>query len=180
MADYEQQITAIIESDPLRLQALRAVSQLGLTDCMIAAGFVRNAIWDSQYGLSSPLNDIDVVYFCRQDTAESRDQALQQQLNRLLPGLPWSVKNQARMHHNNGDRPYCNTLDAMQYWPEKQTSIGLSLDARGNIIVHHCFALSIQFDGTISRNPARSIEIFERRVINKGWLKTWPGLSVRR
>lgn len=34
-------------------------------------------------------------------------------------GLP--VKNQARMHLRNGDRPYQSATDAMRYWPETAT-----------------------------------------------------------
>ena len=41
-------------------------------------------------------------------TAES-ELRIEQELGRRLPGVPWSVKNQARMHLRNGDPPYRDT-----------------------------------------------------------------------
>lgn len=187
---YEQRILKFIESDEVRMRALRAVRTLDLPDWLIAAGFVRNIVWSSVFesmfeGVSetefhseAALNDIDVIYFCISDTSEERDKALEGRLRQLESGLPWSVKNQARMHLKNGDAPYQNTLDAMGHWPEKQTSIGVMLDSNDSVSLQHCFELSLQFSGTINRNPARSVEVFNKRVSEKGWLKTWPGLQV--
>ena len=102
------------------MRALRAVSTLALPDWLIAAGFVRNIIWDSVYAKQTALNDIDVIYFCTEDRSAARDLLLEQRLRAVEPDLPWSVKNQARMHRKHGDAPYKNTVDAMRYWPEQQ------------------------------------------------------------
>ncbi|HCG9646579.1 TPA: nucleotidyltransferase family protein, partial [Vibrio parahaemolyticus] len=40
-------IVELIKQDPLRVEALKVVSQLALPQCYIAAGFVRNLVWDS-------------------------------------------------------------------------------------------------------------------------------------
>lgn len=54
----------VIEADSIRMECLQAVRALNLPDWFIAAGFVRNAIWDHLHSLPmTPLNDVDVVYF---------------------------------------------------------------------------------------------------------------------
>ncbi|EJG0326734.1 nucleotidyltransferase family protein, partial [Vibrio parahaemolyticus] len=40
-------IVELIKRDPIRTEALNHVSQLNLPQCYIAAGFVRNLVWDS-------------------------------------------------------------------------------------------------------------------------------------
>ncbi|CAH7108283.1 hypothetical protein VCHA54P496_10681 [Vibrio chagasii] len=61
------QIAALIEQDPLRTKILECVAQLDLPQCYVAAGFVRNLVWDHLHGFDNPtpLNDIDVIYFDR-------------------------------------------------------------------------------------------------------------------
>ncbi|OMH30551.1 nucleotidyltransferase family protein [Motiliproteus sp. MSK22-1] len=176
---YEQRIIKLIESDELRMSALRAARALGLPGWLIAAGFVRNLVWGRLFDNEVDLGDIDVVYFCTADTSKERDQILERRLCELEPGLPWSVKNQARMHLKHGDTPYKSTLDAMRYWPEKQTSIGVMLDRNDDIVVQHCFDLGFQFNGNVDHNPARTVDVFKKRVSGKGWLKLWPALQIK-
>lgn len=175
----QQNIINIIQADALRMRALDAVKILDLPDWLIAAGFVRNAVWDSLFGVKTELNDIDVIYFCSADCSERRDQMLEHRLNFLEPHLPWSVKNQARMHCKNSDAPYRSTQDAMGYWPEKQTSIGVKLNELDEIILKSSFDLELLFNGQINHNPARSIEVFKQRLAKKRWLEQWPELSVK-
>ncbi len=58
-------IVDLIRKDPIRLEALECVCQLELPQCYIAAGFVRNLVWDSLHHnvTLTPLNDIDVIFF---------------------------------------------------------------------------------------------------------------------
>lgn len=160
------------------MNALHVVSQLDLPGWLIAAGFVRNLIWDELFNLTTDLNDIDVIYYDAWEVSRERDILLENDLLRVQPNLPWSVKNQARMHLKNGDAPYQSSKDAMNYWPEKQTSIGVKLDRKGNIVISHCFDLAFQFNGCINHNPARSIQVFNKRVQSKGWLDHWPALKI--
>lgn len=176
--NYEKRIISLIESDSLRMKALTAVRSLNLPDCLIGAGFVRNKIWDSVFGSDTALNDVDVIYYCKLDCSETRDRALKTKLESLEPDLPWSVKNQARMHIKNNDSPYLNTLDAMSYWPEKQTSIGVYMNSDAQIIIRNCFDMALQFNSCIDRNPNRSVEVFKKRIATKGWLGIWPKLNV--
>lgn len=122
--DYQASIIELIYADTQRMRALSAVRELQLPDGLIAAGFVRNKIWDFVFATDTPLADTDVIYFCQHDVSEARDKLLERRLGELLPGVCWSVKNQARMHVRNGDRPYISSADAMSFWPEKQTALG--------------------------------------------------------
>ena len=176
--DAVQAIVALVAADPMRMEALHAVRSLALPDWLIAAGFVRNLVWGSLYGTQTALNDIDVVYFCTDDCSQVRDRRLEQQLHALAPTLPWSVKNQARMHLRHGEPPYRTTLDAMARWPEKQTAIGVRLGDDGSLHLGHCFDPGLQFNGLITHNPAREVALFRQRVAAKGWLTRWPQLKV--
>lgn len=175
--DHKQRIIRLVSSDTARMQALTAVASLKLPDWLIAAGFVRNAIWDHMFDTKTSVRDVDVIYYCADDLSPLRDRLIEEHLQTLLP-MPWSVKNQARMHFKNGDAPYSNTLDAMSYWPEKQTCIGIRIAENGDMELQHCFPLSLQFNERIDRNPKRSMDVFNKRIETKGWLVAWPQLKV--
>ena len=66
MSDAQKNLLIdLIQSDHAMIETLAAVRDLALPDGWIAAGFVRNRIWDHLHGYAepTPLNDIDVVYF---------------------------------------------------------------------------------------------------------------------
>lgn len=68
-----ERIVRLIESDQDRMRILRAVKSLDISDWLVAAGFIRDMVWGSIYGNSNALNDIDVIYFCLNDTSKERD-----------------------------------------------------------------------------------------------------------
>ncbi|RKF14289.1 nucleotidyltransferase family protein [Alginatibacterium sediminis] len=175
---YEQTIADIVANDPYRMRALQALRSLCLPDAMICAGFVRNLVWDHLFQTHRPLNDIDVIYYCQKDCSVQRDLELEQKLRLREPLMPWSVKNQARMHLRNNDPVYQSSLDAMRYWPEKETAVGAVLDSSGQIIIKHCFDLESLFKGQITHNPAKPVAVFNERVKRKNWLTFWPKLRV--
>jgi hypothetical protein len=62
---YSKTLIQLIKNDPKRYDILKFIStlELELEDCWIAAGFVRNLIWDYLHNLNSTLNDVDVIYY---------------------------------------------------------------------------------------------------------------------
>ncbi|WP_447928822.1 nucleotidyltransferase family protein [Vreelandella sp. EE27] len=177
----EARLMAWLGQDRLRMQALRVAAGLGLRHWCLAAGFVRNLAWDKAHGFGSatPLNDIDLIYFDPQDTCPEKDRALELQLNRRM-ALPWSVKNQARMHTRNGDAPYGSCEDAMRHWVEVETAVGALLDERGRIRLVAPFGVAALFELTITLNPARPKPLaLEKRIIEKGWQISWPKLVMQ-
>lgn len=160
---------------------LAAVADVGLPDAWIAAGAVRNAAWDAlhEYPGSTALTDVDVIWFDPGRSSGEVDEALEHRLAERLPGVPWSVKNQARMHRRNGDPPYRDCLDAMRAWPETATGIAARLGPGGAIELAAPYGfddlLSLRLRPTprFAGNPA-----FHARVGTKRWLVLWPRLRV--
>jgi hypothetical protein len=175
-------IASLIERDADMMRLLRAVQALGLPDCWIGAGFVRNAVWDALHDCGidcSALSDVDVVYFDRTDASPARDRAIEAELAARIPGVPWSVKNQARMHARNGETaPYRDMADAISRWPETATAVAARLsNDRVELLAPHGVGDLL---GMIVRpTPAfgeRRDEVV-RRVAEKQWRTRWPRLT---
>lgn len=177
----QQKIIEWIRQDDIRMQALLAVQTLGLNDWCLAAGFVRNLVWDRLHGheRSTALNDIDVIYFNQDDRSPERDHEYEQRLNALMP-LPWSVKNQARMHLKYDRAPYTSSSDAISYWVEVETAIGATLDNNGELALIAPLGVESLFNYTISANPRHGKpDVLLARAHEKGWTRRWPGLSIK-
>ncbi|CCQ39680.1 nucleotidyltransferase family protein [Yersinia enterocolitica] len=183
--NQQQQIIEWLRADPYRMQALSIARELQLNQWCLAAGFVRNLVWDKLHGYpsSTPLNDIDLVYFDEQDASEQHDLQLEEQLNHttsaLHPSFPWSVKNQARMHLRSGRWPYTSTQDAISYWVEVETAIGACLKENGDIELVAPFGLAALFSQTITLNTKNGeVDTYYQRVNSKGWQQHWPQLQL--
>ncbi len=75
---------------------------------------MRNLVWDSLHHNVNltPLNDIDVIFFDADRLDSDYEKSLELKLSEQMPQLHWQMKNQAKMHLQNGDNPYQSTLDA--------------------------------------------------------------------
>jgi hypothetical protein len=182
--DRSAALRTLIASDRQRMRVLGVVRDLGLPDCWVAAGFVRNCVWDHLHGRAvSPLQgDIDVIWFEPTACDATRDAGLETALRDRDGTLAWSVKNQARMHGRNGDAPYRSATDAMRHWPETATAVGVRLDARGGIEVAAPFGLDDLFDLVVrptQRFIAEKHTIYLERVLSKQWEQTWPSLQIQ-
>jgi len=175
------QIARWIRGDSRRMKMLRAVSRLGLPDCWTGAGFVRNLVWDRLHGYTeaTPLNDIDVLYFDPADRSRAAEAVLEARLRRSLPGLPWSVRNQARMHRRNGDAPYRSTGHALTFWAETPTAVAVAV--RGNdILVIAPFGTGDLMALTVRPTPRfrHKMAVYRARMAGKRWRDLWPKLTV--
>ncbi len=176
----DQRIIEWLRADEQRVEALKLAAALDLNDWCIAAGFVRNLVWDKLHDRreTTPLNDIDLIHFDLASSSKARDSALEQALH-SQSALPWSVKNQARMHIRNGDPQYASTEEAMRYWVEVETAIGARLNSRGDIELVAPFGVGALFAYTITMNPHRLKPAdFAGRLHTKRWLEHWPKLRV--
>lgn len=180
-------IIELLQQDPYRLAILTVVSHLNLPHCYVAAGFVRNLVWDHLHQAArTQLNDIDIIYF---DANDKKSDGAESAMNYLkhaehnaqlkeLGTVNWQIKNQAVMHGKNNDPRYHSIADAMSFWPEKETAVAVRLNQADEIEVIAPFGLDSLFAGEITPNPKRHFSIFEQRLIQKAWLKTWPNLKV--
>lgn len=169
--------------DPIRREALEIVAGLDLPDCWIAAGFVRDALWDHAHGHRprAPFGDVDVVWFGGAARDEGFDGGVEAALLGQFPALRWSVKNQARMHHRNGDRAYTSVADAMRHWPETATAIAARIGEGGAIEINAPFGTDDLFALRLRPTPAFAgdkLPIFHQRVASKRWIERYPRLSL--
>lgn len=170
----------ISEYDDL-LRDLRLVKQLQLPQSYIAAGYIRNYVWDRLHGFDyrGRHSDIDVVYYDPADCSEERDARLEDELKSLTGNPKWSVKNQARMYVRNGEQPYSSTWDAMRRWPEVATAVGASMGEEGQVQFICPYGVKDLFELIIRRSPLFPDRAYYlERVHKKEWKKQWPLLNV--
>ena len=181
MTDVVGQVVSILRADPVRWQLLGVVSGLGLPDCWIGAGFVRNAVWDylHQRPLSPLCGDVDVIWYDPNRTDPSEDRRQEATLRSVEPTITWSVKNQARMHARNADSPYTSASDAMRYWPETATAVAARRLGIDGCEIAAPMGLADLFGLILRPTPRFTDEkrhIYADRLKSKGWLELWPML----
>ena len=181
--DQTALLEMLISGDPLRFSALKAVAALHLPDCWIAAGFVRDAVWDHQHGydVADPTGDVDVIWYDPASPQAVVDRRIEEQLRSAMPKLCWSVKNQARMHLRNGDSPYTSVADAMRHWPETATAAAVRLRLMDSIEVSAPYGLDDLFALRLRPTPrflTDKLPIFMDRVSSKRWMCRYPMLSL--
>jgi hypothetical protein len=171
-------IERIIAEDAVAMEQLRAVRSLELPDWCIAAGFLRNRVWDHLHGIApgrQPV-DIDVIYFDAADPEGDRETAYEARLDTILPGLPWQVRNQARMHVRKGLPPHLSTADSMLYWLETVTAVGVRLEDDNSLTV--IAPLGTDDLLNLRCRPApfghRQRAEYDARIESKRWRKLWP------
>ena len=164
------------------MAVLRAVRALALPDWAIGAGFVRAAVWDHMAARTrpSPLADIDVLYHQARRLDPRIDRRLERRLGRDLPGLPWSVTNQARMHHPNRERPYRRTETAIAHWIEIPTCVAVRLEADDRLTLLAPHGIADLVDMKLRPTPAGLAKRtdFELRLKTKNWRRRWPKLAA--
>jgi uncharacterized protein len=174
-------IARIIAEDAVAMEQLRAARTLALPDWCIAAGFVRNRVWDHLHGIvpARAPADIDVIYFDATDTSRESEAGFERRLEALLPGLPWQVRNQARMHVWKNLPPHRDTADAMIYWLETVTGIGVRLETDGTLTVIAPLGtddlLNLRCRPTAFGRERRSE--YDERVAAKRWRALWPKVT---
>ncbi|MFO1252381.1 MAG: nucleotidyltransferase family protein [Inhella sp.] len=184
-ADLAERLRTLARAEPRLMRALQAARELGLQDWYIAAGAVRNPVWDRLFGCISPAGDVDLVYFDAADTDPQRDRALQSQLQARAPEWDWEVVNQAGVHHwyeaafGHAIAPYQSLADALASWPETATAVGLRLEPDEHLTVLAPLGLQDLFRGVLRRNPAGGkVAQFQQRLVDKRFLQRWPGLRL--
>jgi len=180
MDKISQLLIKLVKQDALRLQALECLHLLNLPQGYIAAGFVRNLVWDHLHKkvITTPLNDIDVIYFDANEADKNSYIDYQERLNAMMPQVNWQVRNQALMHSRNGDQAYTSILDAMSYWPEKETAVAIRQLAIGKFECVSAFGFDSLFNLQLTHNPKRDKSVFKQRINSKGWLEHWHKLSI--
>ncbi|PVE24591.1 hypothetical protein DC522_09620 [Microvirga sp. KLBC 81] len=158
------------------------VESLDLPDGWIGAGFIRNAVWDVLHDRridASRPNDVDVVFLDPANTHEAHDVAIANKLRLLAPGIPWEVKNQARMHQRNRDAPYPSMFEAIACWPETATAIA-ARTVRGHVEIIAPHGIDDLVNLIVRPTPAfaHKMDIYRARIQAKNWAVRWPRLTL--
>ena len=182
IGEPERWLIGILRAAPRAVECLETVRDLGLPDCWIGAGFVRNKAWDVLHGYPefTALNDVDVVYFDAAATDRACEIEHERALADAMSDVPWSVRNQARMHIRNREDPYVDTADAMSRWVQTATAVGARADGKGEIHILAPHGLDDLVNLILRPTPshAHRREMFEALVAEKRWLQIWPKLTI--
>ncbi len=176
-----EDILALIAADSSRLHRLRVLREVGQRAPGSAQASVRNLVWDHLRGYTAkatPLADIDVLHFAPRAHDPQADADFEAALRRRCEA-PWSVKNQARMHLRNGDRPYRDCADALCHWAETCTAVALRLvgerlELLAPLGVDDLLALKVRPTAHFAGKP----EVYRRRLREKNWTARWPLLDI--
>lgn len=164
------------------MSLLAAVKTLDASDCWLAAGAIRNPIWAKLHGIEftpETENDVDVIYFDRSNLSRAPEKTYEARLTAIVPTVRWEVRNQARMHMRNGNKPYKDCADALEHWAETPTAIGARIgDERVELLAP--YGVDDLLNLTVRQTPKfrHKREIYERRIQDKGWRQTWPLLDI--
>ena len=185
--DYEERFKKIILGQDWLLDSLRCVRSLGLPDWYIAAGAVRNTVWDVLHGYRTQLNDVDVVYFDCLDMGGLREKDSEARLRRLNSSVDWEVVNQARGHlfqqgYEKARPPVSSSCESIAYWSETPTCVGVRLEKDDSLTVCAPHGLSDLMELRVRPIPLpyRDLSLYKRRIKEKKWKEKWPKLQIER
>ncbi|WP_078380599.1 nucleotidyltransferase family protein [Sutcliffiella halmapala] len=180
----EEDVKKLIINDEWMMDIIRAVKTLNLPDWWICAGFVRSKVWDTLHQFQrTTIPDIDVIYYDPFNTTKEVEKVLEEELKALLPCIPWSVKNQARMHTVNKLAPYTSSIDAISKFPETATALGVKLDLDNRLIL----AAPCGLDDVINlrvrptdffKETEERREIYQARLRKKNWIAIWNKIDM--
>lgn len=176
-----ERVAAILAGSRPHLDALQAAALAGPRGGWLAAGFVRNAVWDALAGRVpdvASLADLDLVHHDPTNLAPEADAAFEAALRAARP-LPWSVVNQARAHGWNGHAPYRDLTAALAHWTETATAVAARLVA-GRVEVLAPLGVEDLLGGIVRPGPAYAANpaVVRARLTAKGWQARWPGLRL--
>ena len=180
----KQIILELFASDPDIRAILEIIRSLELKDSWLAAGCVRNFIWNmllERPGFDSE-TDVDVIFF---DTtyAEAETIELEAKLKADWPQYRWELRNQAYMHlHSPGTASYKNACEAMSKYPERCTAIGLRLLENDKLELFAPYGLEDILNFQVRPTPhflehKERQRVYAERLAKKNWQKGWPQLE---
>lgn len=182
VTNYEKQLIEIVKQDTYIMSILNAVEKISLSDAWVCAGLIRNKVWDVLHNITTPINDIDVIYFDTSDTTLEMEKQLEKELRFLLPNQPWSVKNQARMHRKSGFNPFTSSYDGVAHFPETPTAIAARLRNK-ELEIMAPYGLQDLFEMKVRptsfyQKDKEYYSIYVERIKKKKWVEIWRSLSI--
>ena len=182
----ETEILDSFRENPDIMAILTVIHDLELKDSWLAAGSVRNFIWNllSDKPAFDRETDVDVIFFDPEVSYEET-LAIENKLREDFPQYLWELKNQAYMHqHSPHTEPYVNSCDAMSKYPERCTAIGLRLHADATLELFAPYGLEDILNFQVSPTPHflendDRMKLYQQRLSKKNWQVKWKNLTVK-
>ena len=164
LAVQRDALVAFIRDDPVVMEILRGMVELGLPDSWVVAGVLYNLVWNRLSGLPplTGIKDADVVYFDASDLSyEAEDKIIKRAERRFshLP-LPVELRNQARVHlwfpqkFNQPFSPLANSLQSLERYASRTHAVAARLQPVGTITIAAPFGLDDIFSFRVTPNHA--------------------------
>ena len=180
----KQEILDSVRENPDMMAILSVIRDLELKDSWLAAGLVRNFIWNLLSD-KSPFDhetDVDVIFF---DPAISYEDTLgiERKLKENFTQYQWELKNQVYMHlHSPHTAPYTSSRDAMSKYPERCTAVGLRLNEDSTLELFAPYGLEDILKFQVSPTPhfldnEDRMKLYQERLSKKNWQEKWKNLT---
>ena len=182
----ETEILDSFRENPDMMAVLTIIRDLELKDSWLAAGSIRNFIWNllSDKPAFDRETDVDVIFFDPEVSYEET-LAIEDKLREDFPQYQWELKNQAYMHqHSPHTEPYVNSCDAMSKYPERCTAIGLRLHADTTLELFAPYGLEDILNFQVSPTPhflenEDRMKLYQQRLSKKNWREKWKNLTFK-
>ena len=186
MINHSRELERIVLSTGWLRRALCLVRDVGPPGACIAAGAIRELVWNTLTGKSTdaPSADLDVIYF---DSTEASDcsEKYELRLTTADPSKDWEVTNQAFVHRWLGRdsgrevSPFGCLLDGVRSWPEIATAVAVRIQPNDELEVLAPFGLGDLFDLVVRPNSqCANPNAYLERVTDKDWARRWPELKI--
>lgn len=178
-------LVGIVRSTLWLHEALRIVREVGPPGGFVAAGAVRDTVWDVLTGRqpTAPQGDVDVVYWA-DEHGEDAAGLHERHLRAARPDLDWEVTNQATIHLWHRTRGqlvarHASVDEGVATWPETATAVGVRLAGDDTVEVLAPLGLADLFALRLRQNPSQTgVDVFWKRVTAKRWMERWPELKM--
>jgi len=179
-----QDLLQAIQLNTDLMRILTIICNLGLKDSWLAAGSVRNFIWNLLSD-KSPFDhetDVDVIFF-DPDISYEETVSLEKKLREDFPQYQWELKNQVYMHqHSPHTAPYTSSRDAMSKYPERCTAIGLRLNEDSTLELFAPYGLEDILKFQVRPTPhflenEDRMRLYQERLSKKNWQEKWKNLT---
>ena len=186
-ASFENRLSSILLANDWFRRVIDAVASVDPPNWAVAAGVIRDLVWDHLHGYDNPaaVKDVDVPFFDSLDLTPERDDEVEARLRKRLPGVEWDAKNQAAVHlwyervfHHSID-PITSIEDGVGRFPETATAIAVRLTARGRLDIVAPYGLDDLFAMVLRRNKRQvTREYFRQRLARTNVRERWPHVTV--
>jgi hypothetical protein len=179
---YANQLLKLVTADAWVMGVLRAARSLHLDEWCIAAGAIRNNVWDHLHGYTAPTrpSDVDLLFYDRDRPDPAYEGELERRLVSIAPDVAWECTNQATVHAYTQEPPYRSIEEAMSRWADPVTAVGVCLTGDDHLRVFAPHGLADLFGLVVRPHLAtpNAAAVYRERLATKRWAERWPKLTI--